>query len=470
MSHKERRFIKRQAAAKIYVSGRGQPQQSIALEYASFAPTFQFFGDVQEALRNLPPSNELVPTTQDFVAGEIIDWQSPTACEDLVNQLPNRKSPVVRLINSLSANHNQYANESFQILADDLENLSHSPANSPHLFKAWWYKLRFGFSLLPTFYAESMMEEMMQQKFSMPQRKRYLTLVEEQISRLQETLQGLSSNQLENYIDFSDLYLRSQLRPWIPQASSGPPNNIADVISQAMLKTADRVAQLREVDQQTWTRLRENWGWGQVQIVLGKLPKVQSDLVVFNLIAALETNFLTSEKLMQETPVNLSIEAEDLLYLLRSNASADLTDQGYFKRDYPELTAELDNKLELDAASVPNKYMPLAAIFLLSRLQREGRGEEVAQVVSDLGSQLIPNKDQLSNYVLLILALRRISPQVASEFANLINNCQNLSIGYKQTLLDQIPGKVVVDSDGRLRLSNSVRPAPKTHVVYTSAA
>lgn len=420
------------------------------------------FRIVQEMAADTLPREDIVPTAVQIAEGKIVDWRSENAGADLKAKLSQSSSVITRFGNSISLYTEVEAESALGILANDLESVSANNSPTPDDLQERWLKLMYGTRLLPSLEVKIQL---------MPQAtlesKRYKSQVEEGVTQVAEALGKASIDDLIPYAFFCDAFHQYQFRLIDTSTRSADHPFIQAAAKPVIEKMNVRRARFHKAYSEAWGRLKEHWGWEQVQEILDALPNFKSDAIAHNLIAALESNFLTSPSLNDKPPADFELTMPGLLKMLKLNLEAH-SDEPWLKTYFPSLPDYLSQRADIDGSNIPNKYFPLSVINLIYSVEHARRHHEAAKAISELGENVTGDEAELGAYVLLLISLRRTSPLIAREFASFVSNCKSLPPRYRQIILDQNRGQLIIDADGNLIVANSGQIPPGAFLVHNS--
>ena len=410
----------------------------------------------------LSPIDRVIPTIKALVDGKMIDWQSENVVAQTLYQLTDSDSLLNRTIGSMVSNQKTAeATEAFRLLGQNLDSFSPniSLLTSPkHKLQEWWLKLIIG---LKTHSSIAIYNKLGGNQQS-SEAANYQKLVENQVSRLTETIAKLTLGELSYYIRFADLWYQDIE----PSRSSGQTNN-AKLLKRIPLKSVQEklAAALDEVDNEedillknlfqedslAWERLKIDWGWSQLEEVLRLLPSLRSDTALTNTIAALESNLLALTKSPNGKTAKISLEPEAITTLLRHDWKD--SNPHWLSEKYPLIFSLLETPKEFPDFSVPRKYLPAAAIDILTEVMKIEDREKLQALITPFHDRMAEDKSLTVPWLLTLLVLKAANPQIAVWFHENIDSLKNLPENYRQVLLNQEPGKLWLTSSGRLHLT-----------------
>lgn len=405
----------------------------------------------------VPVVNQLVNVSLKKQAPSLGDWTF---------LMTKRNFPLQRVLASFFNYEGEEAEEAANILTNDLKRFSQDKTllRDPTALEEWLFKLTLGV------WARTNIAHVLEDYVPDKDKDRisrnlseYFGVIGEQIGAFGETLSILSIDDLTYYIRFEDMFYFHGTKALFSFQSLDPRHKLEKSFVENELALKES---LLDEDENTWERLRIGWGVREIEDVVSLLPSIRSTTVMDHLVYALEDNlFDFSEKSKQQ----LRIDPLGAVDLLRYKSRHVPGDSCPLDRQYPRVVSKLEEKLEFENFSVPRKYLPNTAISLLKEIGRRASGEEFESLIRDIHALVLVSKEKVTvPWLITLVAQREYRPEISEVIEEMVSGLDIIP-AIRETFLNKRSGKIWLNEDGRLRLTDTKTQLMTAFPVFTSS-
>jgi len=437
MTERTYRTIKSKGVVKmreVFVIQPPDPAKLTQLTPAARQAISEFI--IPGKIRSLLPTEELIPTAQAFIDGQIINWDDDNVSLKITRQLAG--GLLSRMVGRIGFDYqpNEKTDQVFDTLRNDLYRFTPDKTLLTSTSLPEWYcKFRVGMALRMTIEMLNSFNGI-NDLASNPKAKKYLDELEKQGNILSETVQDLGEEDLDAYIHLGDL--------WAQPSDDEPGSKPFFPLKKSMLDLADEsvsiLKKLTVVYDEAWDRLRKDWKWPQIKQALNLLPTIRSTGALTHVVSALESNLIQSpgEKPFQTDDLDIN----GLITLLKFDWSLALERYPGIPEQYPRLPEHLKQRLEIPPDfSIPRKYLPSAIIELLTRaLEPIGLLKKVQGALP---------AEATTSWLLALIALKKTQPDLKDNINSLIETL-NYPPAIHSVALDEQPGRLWLTTDGKI--------------------
>ena len=428
------------------------------------------------------PMEELRPTVESLINGNLINWQKdPTSEFD--NQLQKMNSPFNRLTLTLANTRGKERETAISLITDNLAKFKPGKALvESEEFGQWTTKFTAAIIILCA--SESVSTSIFRDS---RQTSRLRTIVDKHTTATCKTLYSLEASDLALYLRFEEIFhiiINKTLLPNLEELDFSRHKRALNKIGMEPL--ADRLTELgqkividisrirktlEKADLDTWERIKEGWGWDEIKLALSLLPEIDEIHIAGHLACAIGSNLLSGDlRAVGELLSCNEIDKEGVSWLLLFNQSVFTDFRDWYQEHYPELYKYLQQNLEFDGFSVPRYHLPSAAILTLTRAFEALPQNQLEKLVEEVHQLAIADDDRATPWLLTLLVLRNSNIQVKDSFSKMVGEMVALPDHIRQAILDQKPGTVWLTRDGKLRLTPQSTTLTSAFPVYTSLA
>lgn len=395
----------------------------------------------------------VVPTISSLVEDRIVNWHSPEAAQETLDQTLSRRSPFARAITTMLDQPGGESKEGFGILNEDLRRFRPEAAifKTSDDFEKWWVKFVFGTTAHTYINARAAFDH---EEIS-PEARNLFDTVEAQMEIFKATLESFELEDLPSYLRFADLYalLGAVTKPGHFRSFG---DRRQDALGKLLFPKIEEMERreiafrngLWDQDIRTWERLKIGWSWRQIQDVIAALPILGSRFVTSNAIAALYVNLkgLPSQEVDKVTKLN----PNGFVPLLKLNPETVIR-ESRAEQNYPLLVEDFEEAVQLPQFSTPVKDRPLTAIALLNEAGKIFPPDDFRRLLTDIHRLVQPDQELTTPWLLTLLSLENNHPQIA-EFVNDLAKWENLPPEVREILLNKVPGKLDLTRRGEIRI------------------
>lgn len=414
----------------------------------------------------LLPTGQLPSTVEDFIKGRIIDWKRETVVSETNQQLSNQRGLLSKVINTMIYSPTEEGDQALIMVKNDLSRFRPDKEllSSP-LLREWFCKFMFGVQTYTTIEAVTRVTDGIQ-KLSKAAGS-FSSTIDRQATALAKTLTSLTRDDLPLYLAFADLF--QQLNESREGESSTAQTSLKGM-AKYITDTLSFVNKILAKDGETWNRLRIDWDWQQVKDVLLLLPKFHSQNAIVNIIAALETNLMGFSRTSHDNQQQLVLSTEGIVFLLKFPwKDWAMHYSKMFEDKYPSLNQKLEKNLRLADFSVPWKYLPSAAIELLSQVASVETKEAFVRLLVDINKIVANDQELTAPWLVTLLALRGRADADDIDFKEFIASWDRLPDRFREVLLNLLPGKLWLEPKGKLRSTDGNTNLQHAFPIFTSS-
>ncbi len=429
--------------------------------------------------------DQLSPIIDGVIAGQAVDWQDPNSYTQFTAIMNRVDKPIMRSIVTLVSYDPQSPQiiEAFQKLTDDLSNFTPDASliGDPVESKHWTFKFHLNVAIVSSLAAHLEIRQMGPTR----ELKRLMDQIEKQRKQMIKTLDGLTLDDLDRYLIFSDgLYLEppqsliqdtttainAQVRRF--KKNGMAPSSILNV-HKAGHSTLDTycafIKDLSDADNNTWSRLSKKWGWKQVKSAVSSLRTAHQKIVLASVLVALEENLVVSQNLKAKfDPETIGLMPNDFVTLLRSSGNYDDYDKEWLEEYYPALAVDKRETLALEGLLLPKHILPMATIRILNRFDTSSP-DKIKAFLGLAHIEISADRELSTKWLATIIVLKKLNPDFEDFYNDLIDRFETLPQTVRDISLDRRPGSIWLDQNSRIRVNLSDQPQ-RGYLLHTSIA
>ena len=410
------------------------------------------------------PVGQLHDAVESLLGNDLVNWGAPGAEEQIKKQFNLKNSPLYRIIATMSVSKGLETTNAINLIANHL--LQEVPKTGdmiPDKFKTQWQKY---YIFLNIYFSLELLARA-DKDFYQPSVQKLRSAIEKHAGGFEFILQDAT---LEDFVKYCEsMYF---LAATVSQKAKGQIPFAGE--SESFEKGKEEIEQIRvkihegigRTEKETWTRLKDGWNWQQINSIISMLPEIKSRIVISSLYIAIFNNLNNLKEKPTQSPDMATTQG--LLYLMSCKWDLPLKEEqmAQFREDEPELYNSLEtDEVKFENFCVPRKLLPAIFLDYMNVLSQSSQKAAIEKAW-ELNSAVASYKVVYTEWFLGLLVLANVDNSYKTCLNEFLSKFSQFGPEVYQIINDEIPGKIFLTPNGKLRLKEVTGAYP----IYKSEA